>query len=336
MAWSKDGRYLYLARPKFLTRIDIANGEETKIAEQSLRNLTGDRQGKQFAFSTSVVDWNIWRLDGSTGQRYEKWIAASGEDSEPSYSPDGQRITFRSTRSGVLELWVCAAEGSNPRQLTHMKGRVESARWSPDGRQIAFWAVSQTDQLARVYVIPSDGGEPKVLTPNTFGSYYPIWTANGKSILFTGGETQAIWSVPADGSGHPVWFAPGKWLDAFVSSDGEWIYFTKDYETPGLWRMPARGAGDNHEPERVEGTAGLVTYRYWDQAHDIVYFVDQGMSKTVRAFDLKNRRTRVVYSLDGELFLGPRGLAVSPDGKSILITKLDAHIGDVKMIDTLP
>src|SRR6266496_3923172 len=55
-------------------------------------------------------------------------------ESQPRFSPDGQRIAFLSDRSGAENVWLSGADGSNPKQLS--KGRNQmfcSLSWTPDG-----------------------------------------------------------------------------------------------------------------------------------------------------------------------------------------------------------
>jgi len=72
-------------------------------------------------------------------------------------SSDGQKITFRSNRSGSFEIWTCDSDGSNPIQLTLLGApNTGTPRWSPDGRQIAF--DSRKEGHADIYVINAEGG----------------------------------------------------------------------------------------------------------------------------------------------------------------------------------
>jgi Tol biopolymer transport system component len=59
-------------------------------------------------------------------------------DSQPVFSPDGRDIAFVSDRSGAENVWVIAADGSNPRQLTTRDDNTvfASPAWSADGRSI--------------------------------------------------------------------------------------------------------------------------------------------------------------------------------------------------------
>ncbi|TLZ17679.1 MAG: amidohydrolase [Gammaproteobacteria bacterium] len=59
-------------------------------------------------------------------------------DSQPVFSPDGRDIAFLSDRSGAENLWLIAADGSNPRQLTTRDDNsvFASPAWSADGKSI--------------------------------------------------------------------------------------------------------------------------------------------------------------------------------------------------------
>ena len=70
----------------------------------------------------------------------------------------GNQIVF--TYAGGL--YTVAAEGGVARKLTNDVGYEMFARFSPDGRQIAFTA--QYDGNTEVYVMPAEGGVPKRVT----------------------------------------------------------------------------------------------------------------------------------------------------------------------------
>src|SRR5215813_2499913 len=58
-------------------------------------------------------------------------------DSHPRYSPDGKTIAFTSDRSGIENVWLMDADGSNPRALTTEKDAyVRSPSWTSDGQYI--------------------------------------------------------------------------------------------------------------------------------------------------------------------------------------------------------
>ena len=80
------------------------------------------------------------------------------------------------------DLWIVSSSGGTATRLTSFPGSEFSARFSPDGKYIAFTA--GYDGTYSVYVIPSEGGEPVrvTYTPSTAQSI--AWTPDGKRIVF--------------------------------------------------------------------------------------------------------------------------------------------------------
>jgi dipeptidyl aminopeptidase/acylaminoacyl peptidase len=73
------------------------------------------------------------------------------------------------------------AGGSPARRFTQGK-KDHSARWSPDGRYLAF--VSDRGEKNQLFVAPSDGGEARQLTHSKFGISNPAWSPNSKRIAY--------------------------------------------------------------------------------------------------------------------------------------------------------
>src|SRR2546423_11433207 len=100
------------------------------------------------------------------------------------------------------DLWIAGDSGGTATRLTAHPGVEVFAKFSPDGKWIAF--TGQYDGDEQVYVIPADGGEPKQLT------FYPArgpltprwgydnqvygWTNDGRSILFR--SLRDSWTLP--------------------------------------------------------------------------------------------------------------------------------------------
>jgi tricorn protease len=111
----------------------------------------------------------------------------------------GDRVVF--TYAG--DLWTVPLAGGTATRLTAHPGLELFARFSPDGRHIAF--TGQYDGDEQVYVIPSGGGEPRQLT------WYPArgpqaerwgydnqvygWSPDGQRILFR--SWRDSWTLPA-------------------------------------------------------------------------------------------------------------------------------------------
>lgn len=84
----------------------------------------------------SVVQ-QIWTLDLARG-RAGQLLLSNASNIHPRWSPDGRRLAFSSNRTGRYEIWIVAADGSDPRQVTDGPGDKTWPAWSPDGARILF------------------------------------------------------------------------------------------------------------------------------------------------------------------------------------------------------
>jgi TolB protein len=74
----------------------------------------------------------IWIVD-RYGKDPKRLTNDKAYDADPSWSPDGSKICFVSTRSGKLDLWIIDRDGANPHQLTGLsnsKGDSKEPQWS--------------------------------------------------------------------------------------------------------------------------------------------------------------------------------------------------------------
>jgi len=114
----------------------------------------------------------------------------------PDIADDRVAFTYAS------DLWIASAGGGTATRLTAHPGMEVFAKFSPDGKWIAF--TGQYDGDEQVYVVSAAGGEPKQLT------FYPAkgpfaprwgydnqvlgWTNDGQSIVFR--SQRDSWTLP--------------------------------------------------------------------------------------------------------------------------------------------
>src|SRR6185437_1213198 len=106
-----------------------------------------DGQWLAYSVSTVSLDENsitagLWEQPIADGQPKRIAVTQPG-DSGVQFAPDGKRILFLSGRSGSIQIWLAdfdPATGttSNAKQLTSIATGAGNARWSPDGKFIAF------------------------------------------------------------------------------------------------------------------------------------------------------------------------------------------------------
>ncbi|HEU4720456.1 MAG TPA: protein kinase [Gemmatimonadaceae bacterium] len=198
---------------------------------------TWSPDGKSLVFFSSrgaKTDTDIWRVDVATGALTQLTRGRS-LDLNPFYSPDGKQIVFQSDSSGRLELWVMNADGSGVRQLTTGGAMGHFIRWLPDG--YVYFRSPSSPKLLRVestggapeptgaeagsHISFSPDGSRfidvrghKAVWLSTVGGEarkifefddadvridYPVWSPDGKSLLFD-------WFKPKEGD---LWLAEG-------------------------------------------------------------------------------------------------------------------------------
>ncbi|GAB4163617.1 MAG: S41 family peptidase [Winogradskyella sp.] len=86
------------------------------------------------------------------------------------------------------DLWKASTKGGTALRLTSDDGYESNPHFSNDGKMIAFTA--QYDGNIDVFVMPSEGGEPKHLTYHPGGDFVQGWTPDGKVLFRSGRESQ--------------------------------------------------------------------------------------------------------------------------------------------------
>ena len=111
---------------------------------------------------------------------------------DPQLSPDGRYLTYALGRVDwkanrlISQLWRQDVNGGAPVQLTFAENGVTNtfSRWSPDGRSLLFHRDGQ------LFVMPSDGGEPRALTKHATGVSFPTWSTDSAAVYFLAADAR--------------------------------------------------------------------------------------------------------------------------------------------------
>lgn len=204
---------------------------------------------------------------------------AGGAAPQLLFRPDihGDQIVF--TSEG--DLWLGSIRSGSASRITSDEGTEGPARFSPDGKRIAFTA--QYDGGTDVYLMEVTGGLPRRLTWDPAGAIVQGWTPDGQSVIFrsqrdNGTWRSRIWTVPAKGGGATLLSVPygefasmhadGRRL-AYVPVSAEWQHWKwyRGGNADDIWLADLQTGAFR----RLTSDPRIDTEPVW--VGDIIYFV---------------------------------------------------------------
>jgi Tol biopolymer transport system component/DNA-binding winged helix-turn-helix (wHTH) protein len=321
-AWTPDGKEIVFDSPargfRSLWRISASGGTPQQVVGPGAGNQPSiSHSGNQLAYLVSKTLDTVWRVE-LKDKRHAlappvRLLSGRGIIWKPSFSPDGKKITFESDRMGYEDIWMCESDGSNCSQLTDRHGSTATARWSPNGRYLAFESITQNYWQVGVLELPD--GTPHMLTtfPET-NNGAPRWSRDGQWIYFysvhdPGGY--GLWKISLNG-GSPVRVTTQGGFHGIESMDGRFFFYSKFGEC-GIWK---KSLDTNEELILPIHTCEWFT---WDVTHDGIYFLngDPPPNGRIEFFDFAHGQITPILTLDKPASLFG-GVTVSPDGKSLL------------------
>jgi dipeptidyl aminopeptidase/acylaminoacyl peptidase len=103
----------------------------------------------------------------------------------PTWSPDGKSIAFISNMSGRNNLWLVAAEGGWPVQLTVSDQRQAAPAWSPDGKWIAYQSDYDGDEQWDIFLVsPKTGKLVNLTQTREIAEINPTWSPDGRYLAY--------------------------------------------------------------------------------------------------------------------------------------------------------
>jgi dipeptidyl aminopeptidase/acylaminoacyl peptidase len=235
----------------------------------------------------------------------------------PEISPDGTRVVYELSRTNwednafERDLWIVDTATGEGHQLTASKKSSSNAKWSPDGKWIAFLSdrpgqiTGSPDGKKQIYVIAADGGEARQLTKVETGVNSISWAPDSKRMAFSADDPEP------------------KTMKDRKEKYGEYDVVHADYTMAHLWTLdiPASESAALPEPKRLtEGATFSVNDYSWSPDGTRIAFSAQ------RDPDLISMGTTDIYVVtvgDSKVKKlvstpGPdRNPQWSPDGKQI-------------------
>lgn len=344
--WEEDGKHLLFWSSaqgsgwgSDLYRINAGGGaaERLPLGSNDASHASLSPKANRLAYVKTVFDVNIWKISAGKKNPPQAVASSSRVEISPALSPDGTRLAFVSDRDGSLAIWMTVADGSNESKITALR-QGGALSWSPDGTQIAY--DSRPEGRGHIYLVNPFTREQRQLTQGDYEDVSPSWSADGNWIYF--GSLRSgqwnIWKIAASG-GEPVRVTQNRGVHAVESPNGRYLYYAKPAnpasvgstaEVPGIWRMPTAG-GDE---ELVLSPPTAPDGWYWTVGNKGVYFVSttRRSGAALKLFNIGSKQVVKIGELQKYPWGGP-GLAISPDGNSILYSQVDVAGSDIVMVD---
>ena len=219
---------------------------------------TGQRGGADVDVSAL---WLVNAKDGSGAVRLTACPGSLCDEHGAAWSADGTQITFVTTDAQEqVQVAIADAQGGHVRVLTHAHGPLDTPRFAPDGKRIAFLyaegapklpgplnplgrdqgVLSETVFEQRLAVLSTDGGAVSLLGPADLNIYEYDWAPDGSGFAVTA----------AHGSGDDNWWIAE--LDTVDARSGAVRTLLK----PSMQMASPRWSGDG---SRIAYIGGLMS-----------------------------------------------------------------------------
>jgi Tol biopolymer transport system component/DNA-binding winged helix-turn-helix (wHTH) protein len=236
---SVDGKKLFVIgeQPRGeLVRFESKSGQFVPyLGGISAHDLDVSKDGQWVAY-TSYPERMLWRsrVDGSqrlqlTSLPMQAWL--------PRWSPDGKRIAFSAAVPGEPDrIYVVAADGGRPAQLTARNHYEADPNWSPDQNSLMIGGEPWFEGSVAIHLFDLKTRQVSTL-PGSEGLYSPHWSPDGRYVVAMSRDARELMLFD---------FSTHKWTELLNSPaaypnwsrDGRYIYFINPYiAEPAVYRM---------------------------------------------------------------------------------------------------
>ena len=197
----------------------------TSVSPNTYRDVRVSPDGTRLALATNDDVW-IYDLGRATLSRLTMDPAP---DTRPLWTPDGQRIVFRSDRAGYAELFWRRGDGTGSDERLLSRGKdlldLRGNDWSPDGKQLLLTEVPAPGHCALEQIAIERPSDVKVLLKSDFCNDFAVVSPDGRWIAYDSNQSTRSevyverypqlgdrQQISTSGGVHPHWSRDGREL----------------------------------------------------------------------------------------------------------------------------
>ena len=233
------------------------------------------------------------------------------------YADEARLLRFPTTNGSEVvfsyagDLYKAPLNGGEAQRLTSHVGYEMFARFSPDGKSVAF--TGQYDGNTEVYLLPIDGGEPRRLTYTPTNSRDDLgdrmgpnnvvmgWTPDGKQVVYRNrigtGFTGKLWTIQKEGGMSEVLPLPEGGFCSY-SPDGKKLAYNRVFREFRNWKYYRGGMADDiwiYDPaaKKVENVTNNVAQDIIPMwiGDEIFFLSDRDRTMNVFVYNTKTKKT---------------------------------------------
>ena len=213
------------------------------------------------------------------------------------------------------DLYTAPLSGGEARRLTSHIGYELFARFSPDGKTIAF--TGEYDGNREVYVMPAEGGEPRRLTYTSTNARDDVgdrmgpnnivmtWTPNGEGVVYRNrigdGFEGKLWIAPVKGGMPHALPLPEGGFCSFSPDNGKRLAYNRVFREFRNWKYYRGGMADDiwlYDPQakKVDNLTDNVAQDICPMwiGEEIYFISDRDKTMNLFVYNTRTRQTEKV------------------------------------------